>query len=323
MKIVDLFCGAGGYAFGFLMADPVFEVSLAIDIDYRAIGTYKHNMPKTRVLEEDIRNIHSLDILEQLGNRNPDIIIASPPCEAFSSANPNRSRNEYDQLYSDETGRLFLEAIRIITDLEPKYFFIENVSQIASLKFKELIKYEFKKGKYEKLYFNVLRAENFGVPSIRKRIFLSNIQIPLQSTPNTFITAKEALESLENNRFIFNHEFKGTSKNIERKIPKTPPGAALVYFRGSGRKTYRNFIRLEHNKPSPTVMGKSRFIHFNEHRMCTVREHARLMSYPDTFEFIGSIESQYDQVGESVPPTLSKYIAQTVLFREKTRNKAG
>ena len=204
MKIVDLFCGAGGYAFGFLMADPVFEVSLAIDIDYRVIETYKHNMPKTRVLGEDIRNIHSLDILEQLGNRNPDIIIASPPCEAFSSANPNRSRNEYDQLYSDETGRLFLEAIRIITDIEPKYFFIENVSQIASLKFKELIKYEFKKGKYENLFFNILRAENFGVPSIRKRVFLSNIQIPPLSTPNTFITAKEALESLKNNKFTIN-----------------------------------------------------------------------------------------------------------------------
>ncbi|NHJ02223.1 MAG: DNA cytosine methyltransferase [Candidatus Heimdallarchaeota archaeon] len=314
MKIVDLFCGGGGYAYGFLMANPIFEVIFAIDIDYRAIETYKHNIPTTHTLIEDIRNVHSTDILKCTGEKEPDVIIASPPCESFSSANPGRMRREYDQLYSDEIGRLFLEAIRIIIDLEPDYFFIENVAQIASFEMKKLVKYEFKRSKYKKIYFNILRAENFGVPSIRKRVFVSNIEIPQKPSQRTSKTSQEAFESLQTDRFIANHEIMPSPKNFERKIPHLPSGVALVYFKGSGRKTYRNFVRLEKNKPSPTVMGKSRFIHFEEHRICTVREHARLMGYPDTFEFLGSIESQYNQVGESVPPILSEYIAQRILL---------
>ena len=114
---------------------------------------------------------------------------------------------------------------------------------------------------------------------------------------------------------LLNHESPHIFSNIAKKIPKTPPGGAIVYFKGSHGVTFSNFIRLQANQPSPTVMGKGRFIHPYDPRLCTVREHARLMSYPDDFQFYGPINWQYNQVGESIPPLLAKAVAKQVLTR--------
>lgn len=126
-------------------------------------------------------------------------------------------------------------------------------------------------------------------------------------------SVKDAFQGLTDpfsSHTFMNHSILYPSHQHAKKIPKTKINGALVYFRGGHNKTFRNYIRLDPNSPAPTIMGKSRFIHPWDHRLCTVREHARLMSYPDSFEFIGPQGWQYNHVGESVPPILSKEIAE-------------
>ena len=315
MRILDLFCGAGGFSYGFLQANPHIDIKLAIDNDFRALRTYSSNMINSQVERKNIQEIHACEILDLLDDQIPDIIISSPPCESFSVANPNRQKSAYNQLYADEIGRLVLDTIRIIIDLEPKVFLIENVPQLASTEMKGLILHEFSRSKYCTIYFNILEAENFGVPSHRKRVFISNMELKSSSNASS-VSVCDAFKSLPNpNMELLNHESSLISSNIAKKIPKTPPGGAIVYFKGSHGGTFRNFIRLQANQPSPTVMGKSRFIHPHDSRICTVREHARLMSYPDDFQFYGPIIWQYNQVGESVTPLLAKAVAKQVLTR--------
>lgn len=315
MRIVDLFCGCGGFSLGFLLANPQYRISVAIDNDFRAMHSYVKNIKAKKTLNKDIRNIHSNEILDLMNRKFPDIVIASPPCEPFSLANPNRQKSAYDQLYKDKVGRLVLDTIRIIINLEPTVFIIENVPQLASIELMELINHEFSRSKYEKIHFNILESENFGVPSHRKRTFISNLELDSVTTPS-YVSVGEAFHSLPiPNGEILNHEFVPPSPRIARKIAKVPPGGAIVYFKGSHGGVFRNFVRLISNQLSPTVMGKSRFIHPYEQRLCTVREHARLMSYPDDFQFYGSIEYQYNQVGESVPPLMAKAVAHQIQTR--------
>ena len=87
-----------------------------------------------------------------------------------------------------------------------------------------------------------------------------------------------------------------------------------MFFRGAN-KEYGNFTRLSWNMLAPTVMGKSRFIHPLDDRLLTPREHARLMSYPDNHLFLGTIDQQFNLVGESVPPFLTFLMGK--LFRKK------
>jgi len=93
--ILDLYCGGGGFSLGFRLASPRNHIPIAIDINNWALETYKRNFPSTRVFNRDITYLHSLEILRLLKGRKPDIILASPPCEAFSSANMNRRSTEY------------------------------------------------------------------------------------------------------------------------------------------------------------------------------------------------------------------------------------
>ncbi len=313
IRILDLFCGCGGFAYGFTQANSQFKIALAIDNDFRATRTYAANIAVKKILVKDIQNLHSNDILEEMDYYTPDIIIASPPCESFSIANVNRKKNVYDQLYTDEKGRLVLETIRIITDLEPKVFIIENVLQLGTPKMQEFIQYEFCRSSYETIFFNNLEALILGVPSFRNRLFISNIQFdfPKRQIVRTVKDAFKSLPAPDNT--INNHEIVPIMQNMIKKISRTPPGGAMIYFRGSLTGTFRNYIRLQVDQPSPTVMGKSRFIHPIEPRLCTVREHARLMGYPDDFLFYGSMKWQFNQVGESVPPILSQNIAHQIL----------
>ena len=316
LNILDLFCGAGGFAYGFSLADPIFRIELAIDINNWAIETYRTNFPNTKLLNEDITQLHSIDILKHIGNRKIDLIIASPPCEAFSAANVNRRKTDYERLYSDPTGRTFLHAIRLIINIEPVFFFIENVRQVASPNMQEFILREFSSSKYSTIYFNRVESLDYLVPSERKRIFISNFKIQKPVSNMTTQSVGAALQGLPNPESLHvkkNHKILPPSRNMAKKIPRTPPGGALVYFQGGKNRTYRNYIRLENDSSAPTVMGKSRFIHPLDNRLCTVREHARLMSYPDEFSFHGPTVWQYNMVGESVPPLISKAIANQVL----------
>jgi len=306
LKVVDLFCGAGGFSRGFLEAG--FKLVAALDNAPPVAKTYRANFPWVKLLEEDVKEVDGDSILKAAGGR-PDVVIASPPCEAYTAANAKRMKDPLDRLYTDPTGRLVLHGIRLIGDLEPKVFVIENVPQIMEGPLKDALAKELARVGYTKVYFNILKAEDYGSPSRRTRVFISNVKIRPAPMGSRVVVA-DALKGLpEPNGEVLNHEYVPISPRRYRKAAKLRWGGSLVKYEGCGGKIYTNWVKLHPFRPSPPVLGNSRFIHPFETRLLTVREHARLMGFPDDHVFLGGRESQFNMVGEAVPVPLARAIA--------------
>ena len=316
MKILDLFCGAGGFSYGF--KPNIDDTHLAIDIDSSALETYKLNFPDSIVWQSDIQSLHSNHIEETL-NGSPDVIIASPPCEEFSKANPYSKRSAAERIYGEGTAKLLLDAIRIIGDLTPRVFVIENVAALLNAGGKEIIQKEFERIGIDDVQINMIRAHQHGNPSKRLRVFLSNIRLrPPRKAPPTVMEAIGDLPGLGLNQIftpeidVQNHVDYPVAEDKMKAISKTRWGQGAQRFRVSKHRSLPNWVRLFPDRLSTSINGLSRYIHPYENRLLSVREHARLMSYPDSFVFTGFSDSQYNQVGESVPPLVSQLIAQEV-----------
>lgn len=308
---IDLFSGCGGFSRGFYIEG--YRPILAIDNDETCIQCYNLNFPESTVWNLDINKIIGKDILVDFGY--PDIVIASPPCEAFTLISRKIMKDPLDRLYTDPRGRLTLKTIELIGDLEPKLFIIENVLGILVEPLPEYIRKEFKRVGYGEIYFNILDAHKFRTPSYRKRVFISNIKIEDIPINKNIVNVESALDGLPDPRYpnnIPNHLYIPLPEKFREKVKELKWGKSLEFFLGRNKKEYRQYIRLHPKKTAPNVMGKSRFIHPYQNRLITVREQARLMGYPDTHEFYGRIDEQYNQVGESVPPPLSKAVAKYI-----------
>ncbi len=311
--VLDLFSGGGGYARGFWMAG--YEPRVAVDNYPPAAKTYKANFPQAYFIADDVKEV-SIALIKSLtgyGRSDFDVVIASPPCEPFTGANPKRKRDPLDRLYTDPAGQLFLHAIRLIGEAQPRVFVIENVPGILEAPIQEAIRGELRRAGYKRVYFNVLRAEEHGTPSHRTRVFVSNARIrPAKTRP---VTVEEALRGLPppGAPYPANHEAPPqVSKRHRRRVPRMRWGSHLITYTGAGGRRLPNYIRLHPHRPAPTVMGTSRFIHPYEDRLLTVREQARLMGFPDYHVFLGGRDAQYDMVGEAVPPPLARAIAESL-----------
>ncbi|GGP19186.1 restriction endonuclease subunit M [Thermocladium modestius] len=306
-RVVDLFAGGGGFSEGFREAG--FDVLLGLEADWSAARTFSSNFPNAVTLPRDVREISGRDVARYVGD--VDVVIGGPPCEAFTTANPNRMREPLDRLYVDELGQLTLNFIRLVGELRPVVFVMENVAAIMEGGLESALRREFERIGYP-VFFNVLHAEDFGTPSVRRRVFISNIRIN-PPRHGRMITVGEALEGLPPPDSGFpNHETVTVSSSKMRRIPGVPSGSSLYKFRGA-KHLHSNFVRLSINKVAPTVMGSVRFIHPLEDRVLTVREQARLMGFPDSHVFHGSKDEQFNQVGEAVPVPLAKAIGTEVM----------
>ena len=305
MNVVDLFAGAGGFSRGF--ESEGFRVVVAVENFKPVAETYRANFPDTEVIMKDIKLVTGREIERICGD--VDVLIGSPPCEPFTSANAKRFPRPKDRLYVDKRGQLTLHFIRIAGELKPKVFVMENVPKILELR--SAIEREFRKIGYE-VHFNVLKAEDFGNPSRRTRVFVSNVKIAPEPLGRR-IKVIDAIGDLpEPNGSIPNHEILiRIPKNKMERIRRLRWGQSLVRFEGAGR-ICTNLMRLHPYKLAPTVMGNSRFVHPFEDRLLTVREHARLMGFPDDHIFLGGKNVQYDMVGEAVPVPLAKAVAREI-----------
>jgi len=318
-RVVDLFSGGGGFSRGF--KERGFEIALGIDNLKAAARTYKANFPSAIVLAEDIKEVTGRLIEELVGKA--DVLIGSPPCEPFTAANKNRKRDPLDRLYSDPQGVLTLNYFRILAELKPKVWVMENVPAITEGELRSALEREAERAGYSRVYFNVLKAEDYCTPSRRTRLFLSNIQLSPEKCGKK-IKVIEAIGDLPPPNFEHppNHEPATLSARKQRRMRKLGKGEAMIYYEGYGGKALPNLIRLDPEDIAPTVLGSSRFIHPFEDRLLTVREQARLMGYPDDHIFLGGRDEQYNMVGESVPVTLSTAIAQEVLeYLEREHEK--
>jgi DNA (cytosine-5)-methyltransferase 1 len=318
ISFVDLFSGTGGFSLGFVQEG--FVDKLAIEMDNNAAHTYKQNFPDSEVWVRDIRTVHGLEIFEKI-DEEIDVVLASPPCEPFTAANPRRKKTPYERFYDDPQGDLIFHASRIIGDLSPKYFVIENVLPIVDSEGKEIIKKEFKEVGYSKIHFNFVSCEKYGCPSYRNRVFISNIHLDI--IPQRRRKVEDVLFDLPSPSYpndFSNHfrlPFPKQVKNEGRGVRK---GQSAVYFKGSSREN-RNWTKLNEKEIAPTIMGKSRFIHPLEDRPLSVREQARLMSFPDDFIFTGSVEEMFNQIGEAVPPVISRQIARVIKNKIENEKK--
>lgn len=308
MKLVDLFCGGGGSSRGF--HDAGFTSLAAIDQEKFCVDTYNLNFGNV-AFQANISKLRSEKILEK-NSEKPLIVTASPPCEPFTVANANRVKDTYMRLFDDEIGRLTLHALRLITDLQPEFFLIENVKGIIDGNGRELLTEECERLGLGTPYITVINALDWGVPSNRLRVFISNFK--LENPKLKQISVSQAINDLPQPNYP--HEFEDhiiveLKEAHKKKIISLNIGEGMVYFRGSGQD-YKNYMRLDESAPAPVVMGKSRFVHPFDNRLLSPRENARLMSFPDVHKFVGSIDQIFDMVGEAVPPSITYQIANQI-----------
>jgi DNA (cytosine-5)-methyltransferase 1 len=298
--VVDLFSGSGGFSRGF--AQEGFTLAHAVEVQKPHAAAYAVNFPQAQVHAEDIRGLPGLGL-------RPDALIGGPPCEAFTGANARRQPDAKARLYNDPEGSLVLEFVRFAEMLKPRVVVMENVVGVAEGPLRDCLREEFRRAGYPTLFFNVLRAEKHGTPSRRERLFVSNI--PLQPKPQKqTILVGEALHDLPPpGPSPPNHEPVPLSPGKEAKVRRLRPGQSLVKFASASGRGLANWSRLYADQLAPPVLGRSRFVHPGEPRVLTPREQARLMGYPDEHLFAGGRESQFEQVGESVPPPLARAIA--------------
>lgn len=303
---MDLFAGGGGFSLGFRQAG--YAVRRAVENFRPKCETYRANFPDVELLCRDIQDVVV---------REPfDVVIGGPPCEPFTPANADRRPQALDRLLKDRIGSLVLQFVRIAGDVKPKVFLMENVVQVAEGPLKDTLRRYFAEWGFPQIHFNELRAEDAGAPSHRLRMFVSNVPVELGSRrappPLTQVLAGVPPPGTKG---WLNHDPHPLTADKRNRLERLKPGEALYGYRSATGKGHTNWLRLDWDRPAPTVLGSARFVHPTEPRLLTVREHARLMGYPDDFVFRGGRDQQYDAVGESVPPPLARAIADSLRAR--------
>lgn len=333
-KVIDLFCGCGGLSHGFEKAG--FEIELAIDLWEDAILTYNHNHKNKVGKLLDIHDVTNQELEKFKGKI--DGVIGGPPCQGYSTVG-TRDIN-------DPRNHLYIEYCRVVEKVQPEFFLIENVRGLLTLgngMFKKDIIKRFSKLGYN-VSFKLLNAADYGIPQNRHRVFfigLKNKHYEFPKENTNIVTSEEAIEdlpSLESDRtkllepssdyqklmrknnpenLILNHEITNHTEKTIKVISKVPDGGNIKdlpeeYW--NIRKYNKAFQRMNSKKPSNTIdTGHRNYFHYRYNRIPTVRESARIQSFPDNFEFLGSKTSQYKQVGNAIPPLLSYKIAKSIL----------
>ena len=339
LNVLDLFSGCGGLSLGFKLAG--FKIKGAIDHDVDSIETFKRNFGKGKFFVKDINEVDKKFIKKNY--KNVDVIIGGPPCQGFSNA------NRWHKNYSDPRNLLFLKFIEFVKIIKPKMVLIENVSGILSRSKGEIInniKEILNKSGY-KVDYKLLNASEFGVPQIRKRVFivgnrLSSIEFFKNLKKQKKVTVKDAISELyalekkddkklngkldndyikylrKKNSKLLNHDIVYPAESTIEKIKYVKQGdnwqsIPVKLFKNNRNNRHSSaFKRLKEDDFSVTIdtgNAHSNYFHPIYHRIPTPREAARIQSFTDNFEFIGSRTSQYRQIGNAVPPLLSKEIA--------------
>ena len=357
---IDLFCGAGGLSEGFRQAG--FHVLAGNDIDPFAAETFSASHTDAQLLPGAIEGISACDFLKAAALRKGelDCLIGGPPCQAFSVYNHQRGMH-------DQRSGLFYEYLRIVEGLKPKWVVMENVTGITSagdgqavegiLSGLALLGY--------RVQTRILRAEEYGVPQERRRIFflgnrlglpiswpkpthgpgllpfvtvwdaigdlpaLKNGEDPGRPIPYPFAPATDYQVALRGNSIEVTNQAapRLAPINLERMkhIPEGGSWRNIPFdLLPAGMKRARRcdhtkrYGRLRKDGLSSTVLTKcdlhwGAYIHPEQDRVLTVREAARLQSFPDWFDFAGPRTEQYVQVGNAVPPLLGLKVAETIL----------
>jgi len=333
-RVLDLFCGCGGLSLGFEMAG--FDVVLAIDNWEDALVTYRQNHRHSLALNGDLMTLDPRDVEKEYGLHNISVIIGGPPCQGFSVAGK--------RIIDDDRNKLYKSFVRFVEHFKPKAFVMENVPNILSIgggAIKDAIVKDFSELGY-KVVYRVLTASDYGVPQNRRRAIFVGLRdktfdYPIPNAKEK-VTTEEALSDLPENSVtdgeaypipalsdyqkmmrmhtdkLYNHQITIHTPETQRIIAMVPDGGNyknLPEELWSLRKVHIAWTRMDSKKPCFTIdTGHFHHFHYKFNRVPTVRESARIQSFPDSFIFIGGKGSQLRQVGNAVPPLMAKAIAE-------------
>ena len=327
-KIIELFAGAGGLALGLEKAG--FQSLLLNEIDRDACETLKKNRVNWNVKNCDIKEYDFTKFKGEV-----DLLTGGFPCQAFSYAGKKLG-------FNDTRGTLFYEFARAVKETNPKVILAENVKGLVSHdsgKTLETIKNIIEEIGYELVEPKILKAIFYRVPQKRERIFLVAIRKDLSrfvsfNYPAKFpkiFTLRDALKKGD----LFNKDVPKTEgqiypqrkKEILSKVPQggywrdLPDDLQREYMRGSyflgGGKTGLA-RRLSWDEPSLTLtcapaQKQTERCHPNETRPLTFREYARIQTFPDEWQFCGSLSSIYKQIGNAVPVNLAYAVGRSLI----------
>ena len=310
-SVVSTFAGCGGSSLGYRMADG--HVLLAAEWESNACDTYRLNHPNTMILERDVATITGAEILKLTGLEvgELDILDGSPPCQGFSTMGKRQIQ--------DPRNQLFREYVRLLQELRPRVFVMENVSGLV-------------KGKMKPVFVEILRslracgyrvkarlmnAQYYGVPQRRVRVIFIGVRDdlglePSHPNPKTKpIILKDALAGLKQPLEVLRP--KGTAAKLAACVKAGEDGSDLRKRFGGKIQDY-SLERLSWYKVAPTICrtirpGQCGLLHPEESRYLSTAELKRIASFPDDYEFTGALEEQWARIGNAVPPRMMHAIA--------------
>ncbi len=312
LKVASLFCGCGGTDVGLLGGfdflgkyynSNSMEIVYANDIDDNACKIFKENFGITPD-NRDIREVKTEEIPEF------DILTGGFPCQSFSIVAQNPKRLGV----KDEQGKLFFEMCRILRERQPKCFIAENVKGILTANKRSafpLILKEFEESGYD-VQYQILNSADYGVPQKRERVIIVGFRKDLNITfsfpkaeiedETKYTPLKTVIERRVDEKYFFSERAvagmmrkresmnKGRAQDINK--PCNTVGAHLA--------------KVSLNSTDPVLMEGERYRRF------TPREVARIQSFPDDFELVGSESAQYRALGNAIPPVMFWYVAKAV-----------
>lgn len=345
MNVIDLFAGCGGLSKGFL--DAGFDIILGVDNDQAALNTFTLNHNGAKALNADLSNKETFDKIKTIiDNRKVDVIIAGPPCQGFSLTGPRHFDDPRNKLYL-----AVLEMVRQYQPKGFIIENVPGMATMYKGQVKEEVLRRFRLMGYN-VDCKILCAADYGVPQIRKRLVFmgirSDIGQPIFPKPilkeKDYVTCREALDDLPPRinelgneqdvylspprtdyqkemrgscTILYNHVATAHKQFVIDTIAQVPEGEnwrSLPPGIGESRKFHEAWTRYDGNKPSKTIdTGHRNHFHYQYNRVPTIRENARLQSFPDDFVFTGTKTQQNRQVGNAVPPLLGKALGK-ILF---------
>lgn len=361
LAMIDLFCGAGGFAVGASWAG--FESVVGIDHLQPAMETWMYNHPNAIGCLGDIKQVdpeYLKKVLEQKGVKKIHLITGGVPCQGFSIA--NRKHND-----NDERNFLFLEYMRFVEVFKPDYILLENVSGMRSTAgghFEKRIKEYMERLNY-KVTIDMLNAADFGVPQLRQRLLFVGVHTgkgftepytfptgafvnghrtvadaisdlpelasnesrdqytkPAQTEYQKIMRGEGSIAAIPPAKALHNHVAPNHLPDVLEKIANTEPGKPMY-------PKFKQRIRLSEHAPSPTQLAggirpQFQFGHPTQIRGLTIRERARIQSFPDSYVFKGGIVQERVQTGNAVPPLMiyhvTSIIAQDIRKKEAREN---
>lgn len=307
--LISLFCGGGGLDLGLGFAG--FGTRVASDLAPVFVETVTSNLPHATGIPEDAMRLTAALLQDAAQVDEIDLVAAGPPCQAFSILG---RRGALD----DPRGKLALKYFELVADLQPRAFLFENVPGLLTVNkgadWNQLLSFAQDTTGYH-FHWRKLNAVSFGIPQVRERVVVVGFRDPVQFEFPTVPTgpgagdlmaegqlASPSAWALEGVNGLPNHVIRVHGDRVRERYTKIAPG---------DRDSTDHTDRIDPTRPSGTVLvgssegGGRPHIHPFYPRVITVREAARLQSFPDWYEFRGTGTAQYRQIGNAVPPLLA------------------